>query len=131
MNNFHPSSDDLPCDHSDPLTAHFFRVVAIRECLKYSSSQEFEKSLSRRRLVNNYIWVLFPLLMLSHGLVWLCTYLSTGGINATISLKLFNSNREQLELCQKYSMPTCALKTPVMDKADRVDKFVQKNPEKK
>jgi hypothetical protein len=28
-------------------------------------------------------------------------------------------------------MPTCALKTPVMDKADRVDKFVQKNPEKK
>jgi hypothetical protein len=68
--------------------------------------------------------------MLSHGLVWLCTYLSTGGINATIALKLFNSNREQVELCQKYSMPTCTLKTPVMDKADRVDKFVQKNPEK-
>jgi hypothetical protein len=56
------------------------------------------------------------------GLVWLCTYLSSGGINATIALKLFNSNRQQIELCQKYSMPTCALKISLMDKA------VKKNP---
>lgn len=126
MNNFQPSSDDLPTDCSDPLAAHFSRVVAIRECLKYSSAKDFENSLVRRRVVNSYIWLLFPLLMFSHGLVWLCTYLSTGGINATIALKLFNSNREQLELCQKYSMPTCALKTPFMDKADRVYKSVQK-----
>ena len=128
MNDFYPSSDDLPCDPTDPLTTDFFRVVAIRECLKHSSSQEFEKSLFRRRFVNRYVWLLFPLLIASHGLVWLFTYLSSGGINATIALKLLNANREQIELCQKYSMPTCAIKLSLVDKVDKVDKSVQKNP---
>jgi hypothetical protein len=112
---FHP--EDCPCDSSDPLTAHFFEVLALREALKYSASiQDSQNFLERPRSPSRKVWLLFPLFMASHALVWFFTYLSTGGIDGTMALKFFNSNRQQIEFCQKPSLPTCSLDTPVMDK---------------
>lgn len=112
---FHP--DDCPCDPSDPLAAEFVEHLVVREALKYSASiRNSENFLERPRSSSRKLWLFFPLFMASHALVWFLTYLSTGGIDGTMALKFFNSNRQQIEFCQKHSLPTCSLDTPVMDK---------------
>jgi hypothetical protein len=113
--------DDLPSSSSDPLVAEFFETVAFRALAHSSFPQENFLEASRSpnrplRLPDRKIWLLFPLFIASHGLVWFFTYLSAGGVNGTIALKFFNSNRQQIEFCQKHSLPTCSLDTPVLDK---------------